>query len=354
MILHTSDKNRKVCEKKFYMAAANVAACLGVIILHTNFVFWTKPGGRLWITSCFLETFFYWPVPIFFMLSGANLLDYPERYSTEEFLKRRVSKTLIPFLFWSLAAELYLSALYDRSIDWSLPRVMNDILNARTFSVYWFFLPLFASYLSMPVLARVESKIRSYLYAIVCGMFFVCILPLACRLLDIQMNSEVIPPIAGGYLIYIMLGYVLDRVELPRRTRYAFYLLGVAGWLMQFVGTLLASEGEIGVNVTFKGYTNLPAFLQAIGVFVFLKSVNYEKLFGNRMERVRKSVMSLSSLTYGIYLIHYFFVVGLPRLLDIQTTKLSWRLGGAVGIFLLSAGIVWLMKKIPLVRRLVP
>ena len=277
-----------------------------------------------------------------------------ERYSTEEFLKRRVSKTLIPFLFWSLAAELYLSALYDRSIDWSLPRVMNDILNARTFSAYWFFLPLFASYLSMPVLARVESKIRSYLYAIVCGMFFVCILPLACRLLDIQMNSEVIPPIAGGYLIYIMLGYVLDRVELQRRTRYVCYFLGVAGWLMQFVGTLLASEGEIGVNVTFKGYTNLPAFLQAIGVFVFLKSVNYEKLFGNRMERVRKSVMSLSSLTYGIYLIHYFFVVGLPRLLDIQTTKLSWRLGGAVGIFLLSAGIVWLMKKIPLVRRLVP
>lgn len=92
------------------MAAANVAACLGVIILHTNFVFWTKSRGRLWITSCFLETFFYWPVPVFFMLSGANLLDYRERYSTVEFLKKRISRTLIPFLFWSLAAELYLSA----------------------------------------------------------------------------------------------------------------------------------------------------------------------------------------------------------------------------------------------------
>ena len=31
----------KTGEKKFYMAAANVAACLGVIILHTNFVFWS-------------------------------------------------------------------------------------------------------------------------------------------------------------------------------------------------------------------------------------------------------------------------------------------------------------------------
>lgn len=107
-------------------------------------------------------------------------------YSTAEFLKRRVSKTLIPFLFWSFVAEQYLSVRYDRPIDWSFPRVMNDILNARTFSAYWFFLPLFASYLSMPVLARLESKIRSYLYAIVCGMFFVCLLPLACQLLDIR------------------------------------------------------------------------------------------------------------------------------------------------------------------------
>ena len=31
----------KTNEKKFYMAAGNVAACLGVIILHTNFVFWS-------------------------------------------------------------------------------------------------------------------------------------------------------------------------------------------------------------------------------------------------------------------------------------------------------------------------
>ena len=344
----------KTNEKKFYMAAANVAACLGVIILHTNFVFWTKPGGRLWITSCFLETFFYWPVPVFFMLSGANLLDYRERYSTVEFLKKRISRTLIPFLFWSLAAELYLSALYERAIDWSFPRVLNDILNAKTFSIYWFFLPLFGAYLSMPVLSRVEHKIRTYLYAILCGMFFVCILPLVCRLLDVQMNHELIPPIAGGYLIYVMLGYVLDRVDLDRKTRCAFYLLGIIGWLMQFIGTILASEGEIGVDVTFKGYTNFPAFLQAAAVFVFLKYADYEKLFGSRMEAVREHVMSLSSLTYGIYLIHYFFVVGLPRLWDIQTTKLSWRLGGAVGIFFLSAGITWLLKKIPIVRRLVP
>lgn len=340
--------------KKVYRAAASVLACISVVILHTNFVFWTKPGGRLWVTSCFLETFFYWPVPVFFMLSGANLLNYRERYTTGQFLKKRMLKTLLPFLFWSFAADVYLSVIHERALDWSFSKVLDDILNSRVFSVYWFFLPLFAVYLSMPILSRVERKIQTYGYGILLGLIFVCILPFVCSLLGVEMNNELIPPVAGGYLIYVMLGYVLDRVTLSRKRRWTAYVLGTIGWLTQFLGTLLGSEDMMGIDMTFKGYTNLPAFLQAVGVFVFLRSFSYEKFFQRRYDTFQKWIFTLSSLTFGVYLLHYFFVVGLPRLLDIQTTKLSWRLGGAVLIFLLCAGITWVLKKIPLVRKLVP
>lgn len=340
--------------KKVYRAVASVLACISVVILHTNFVFWTKPGGRLWVTSCFLETFFYWPVPVFFMLSGANLLNYRERYTTGQFLKKRMLKTLLPFLFWSFAADVYLSVIHERALDWSFSKMLDDILNSRVFSVYWFFLPLFAVYLSMPILSRVEQKIQTYGYGILLGIIFVCILPFVCSLLGVQMNNELIPPVAGGYLIYVMLGYVLDRISLSRKRRCVAYVLGTAGWLTQFLGTLLGSEDMMGIDMTFKGYTNLPAFLQAVGVFVFLRSFPYEKVFQRGYDTFQKRMFSLSSLTFGVYLLHYFFVVGLPRLLNIQTTKLSWRLGGAVLIFLLCAGITWVLKKIPFVRRLVP
>ena len=60
-------------KNKLYISVANVFACISVIILHANGIFWTRPSGRLWITSNFLETIFYWPVPIFFMLSGVTL-----------------------------------------------------------------------------------------------------------------------------------------------------------------------------------------------------------------------------------------------------------------------------------------
>lgn len=43
--------------KKLYISVLNVVSCYSVVALHTNGVFWSRPHGRLWITSNFIETF---------------------------------------------------------------------------------------------------------------------------------------------------------------------------------------------------------------------------------------------------------------------------------------------------------
>ena len=40
--------------------------------------------------------------PVFFMLSGATLMEYRRRYDTATFLKKRVARTVVPFVAWSL------------------------------------------------------------------------------------------------------------------------------------------------------------------------------------------------------------------------------------------------------------
>jgi surface polysaccharide O-acyltransferase-like enzyme len=62
--------------KLVYIAALNVLGALGVVLLHANNVFWSRPKGTLWLSANLIETFFYWPVPIFFMITGATLIDY--------------------------------------------------------------------------------------------------------------------------------------------------------------------------------------------------------------------------------------------------------------------------------------
>ncbi|WP_338156281.1 acyltransferase family protein [Sharpea azabuensis] len=111
-----------------------------------------------------IESVFYFAVPIFFMISGATLIDYSKRYSTKTFLKKRFSKTLIPFLFWSILALVYL--LHYHKIDitnFSLITLLDLILNSKLFPIYWFFMPLFGLYLSMPLLSAVDKTFKGYL-----------------------------------------------------------------------------------------------------------------------------------------------------------------------------------------------
>ena len=119
-----------------YISVLRIVCCLSVIILHTNGIFWTRPHGKLWVSANFLETFFYFAVPVFFMISGATLLDYREKYSTKVFLKKRFSKTLLPFIFWSLAAGLYNAWLFGWAFDYNIAHIINNILNTKYSGIY--------------------------------------------------------------------------------------------------------------------------------------------------------------------------------------------------------------------------
>lgn len=91
-----------------YISVLNVLACISVIALHCNRVFWQRPDGILWISANFIETFFYFAVPIFFMLPGVTLFNYHEKYSTKEYFIKRSKKLIIPFLVWSLINYVFL------------------------------------------------------------------------------------------------------------------------------------------------------------------------------------------------------------------------------------------------------
>lgn len=105
-------QNQTISNTKIpYLSTLNVLSCWCVVMLHCNGIFWNRPEGILWVTSNFIETACYFAVPIFFMLSGITLLDYPSKYSTGEYFKKRIKKAVIPFGVWSLIAFGYYGIL---------------------------------------------------------------------------------------------------------------------------------------------------------------------------------------------------------------------------------------------------
>lgn len=334
--------------KKTWIAVANVCSCLGVIILHANGVFWSFPTGRLWYTANFLETFFYWPVPVFFMISGATLINYRERYSTKTFFIKRIRKTVLPFIVWSIFSVFFRYLYEGWKVD-SVKDTLSGLLNSKYMPVYWFFMPLFAVYLSLPLLSATSKNIRIKVFSYVCfvSFIFISVLPTVFLLLGLQYNSTIQIPVAGGYILYVILGYIVDNVELKRNHRFILYLLAIIGWFIHFEGTNILSLSKGELVSTFKGYLNFPAVMQAVGIFVFFKYVKWNKI-GNNFEKI---IFFLSKYTFGIYLIHMYFVLSLPNLLKLNSSSFCWRTIGSVFIFAISSVICYLISCIPIIRR---
>ena len=286
------------------------------------------------------------------MISGATLLDYREKYSTKVFLKKRFSKTILPFIFWSIVAGLFNAWRRGQAFDFNIAHIVDNILNAKYFHIYWFFTSLFAVYLSMPLLSAVADKLNVYTYTAVVGVICVGIIPLCFSLLGLG-SWPITPPVVGGFILYVLLGYIFSKIDLSKKQRYIVYVLGIAGWMIHFIGTILMSYQKNEINSTFKGYLNIPAILQAIAVFVFFKNLDYGKICGGRVI-TESRINTLASYTFGIYLLHMFPVYYLPSRYSIDTKSLLWRVGGALLVFSICALATGIIKKIPIIDKLLP
>lgn len=98
-------------KRKEYIQNLSVISAFAVVMLHTNGVFWKFSYERYWVTANVIESVFYFAVPIFLMISGVTLIDYSKRYSTKDYFKKRIKKSVIPFILWSLLFLIYLKLL---------------------------------------------------------------------------------------------------------------------------------------------------------------------------------------------------------------------------------------------------
>lgn len=333
----------------------NVTATAAVVMLHTNGVFWTFSRERYWFTANILESVLYFAVPLFFLISGATLFDYRKRYDTRTFFKKRIQKTVIPFFLWSLIGLLW--CLYTGSVsvsELSVDFVLNGILYTRFIGIYWFFIPLFLVYLSMPLFAALDERYKkeTLTYLAVAGFVLNIVLPFADALVPSSLYSGVITVSAvSGYLLYPVIGYLISHNEIGRTGRYIIYVLGVLGLLMHICGTYFLSMSAGEIVSTFKGYNNVPCMLYSTAVFVFAKYACRRISFSDRFCSM---IQQFSGYTFSIYLTHWYVMCILNRIVGISTQSIVWRVGAPFVIIALCVLMIWLGRKIPVVRRLFP
>lgn len=337
-----------------YYDVLNVVAILGVVFMHFNGLAHAYQPTPEWAQALVAECLFYWAVPVFYMLSGATLLHYRERYGTREFLAKRARRTLVPFLAWSVMALVWRIATLQIDPYMGPRTFINMIMNTQVLDVYWFFIPLFANYLAFPVLSVLADgkHDRVLWYAVGITFLTVSVLPCLLGLVGVRFNPGLQPPLLTGYLMFPVLGYLLARTPLSRRVRAGIYVAGVAGLLLRYLSTLLLSSPADGMYQAFWGVTNFPGVLLSVAVFVAARQIRWERVFST--PRRVKVLRKVAGGSFGVYLTHMVFFWYALLLSGLDGSKLEWRTWMPLLAYVTCLAITLVLKRIPGVRRIVP
>lgn len=334
-----------------WISNLRVKALFLVIILHASsplLMDMQKAKLSDWLAADFYNALSRFAVPVFVMITGA--LTFNKEYEIGSFLKKRLSRIIWPFLFWSLVYVGY--GWYDEELNFN-----NDIwhnvmlvLHQLKYGAYyhlWYVYMLIGLYLIIPVLSKfvrnaTEKEIQYFLV-----VWFIVIAFSQPYLSHFWPQVDV--RYFTGYIGYLVLGYYLANKPMPEKGILAplwiFYLLCLAGITL---GTYFISESTHSLSTIM--YEPLGPFiiLYSAGVFLLIRAMPYTP--PRWLTGIRDTAGNYS---LGIYLCHALFLT----LMD--DWGISYKLCNpyisilitAFVCFALSFMLIFIVSKIPVVGK---
>lgn len=253
-------------------------------------------------------------------------------------------------MLWLIYRIVITKSIQITSVKDLMSVLYNGIINNELQAVYWFFIPMIMMYFCMPILSCLADN-RKVLWYIV-GMSFITysLLPELCAIMGITYNGSLYFPLGGGYVLYVVLGYLLSTMDETARIRHLIYFLGIGSMVLRYAGTYYLSIKNNIKDTTYWGYLYFTCVFLSIAVFLFFKNRKYDKIENN--EKIVHAIQYLSNCSFGIYLIHYMIIDMAYTLFGIDKALLLWRTFGIFLVYILSLICVSILKKIPLISKL--
>lgn len=346
------EKTDKKKNRIIYIDILNILACLSVILMHCNGDVHIYSNTHSWSINLIAEVIGYWAVPVFIMITGATLMEYRKKYDTKTFFKKRIEKVVIPFIFWAVAMLVWKMWIGEiRLTTLSVREIINIIMTNKEESVYYFMFVIIGIYLTLPALSVLsEEKYRKILWYIV-GVIFVTegVLPVLFKVIGLEYNPD-LNMLFKGYTIYVVLGYLLSKTKLDKKKRYILYALGILSCILRYSVTYYLSTKQGYKEELLFGYVQFHTILLACAVFEFIKNINWDKIL--KKEAAKNTISKIASCSFGVYLIHKIVMYYEINLLGIQGYKLY--ILGPILTYAIALVITYILKKIPLVNKIVP
>ena len=347
----------KLKNRIFYIDEIRALAILFVLLIHVTkwFANAETPDTLFWAFSSSFAALGNVGVPLFFMISGALLLN--REYEINFFLKSKLLRIFIPFVFWIIIAillRIYLNP-DNATIDFVLAAIFEK-------GYVWFIWMLLGVYLITPV---INSFVQ---YKGLDGVkYFLAIWLVTIILTTLNMFPFMKIELSyfAGYVGYFMLGYYLKNCH-PNISQKKLMIISLITFLITttFVVFLILNH-HMGMWKSF--YRTIFPVIQATSVFIFFRffeeySNDHEESSINRFfssmkeSSLGKAITSISICSYGIYLTHYLFIWILLHISDhifpiFARNPFKWIPVIYLIVLLCSWGLVWIFSKIPYLNK---
>jgi len=324
-----------------YLNVIRITATSFVILLHIISIYINS--------AVFFDTGVWWffsilnsgtraGVPLFFMISGYLLLNNPKTLEFATFYKKQILRVFIPFLTWDIIYFLCKIISHNEKLNLGLIYTfLKEFTNRGSYYHLWFVYSIIAVYLFAPFMKRITDSCSNkqliwllfvITFASTLRPFINTVTPLYIFWFD---------PIANGYFGYFLLGYILGKFEIGKKIRIVLYIGGIAGLLIGAIGMYILSSHE-RIDYTFNMGFSVNHYLSATALFLLFKNM---KRLNNLKERTERIISYVSSITFGVYLIH-------PLIIEIfmRIVKLDNPLEKGLAVFPISLVASFLLTAI--------
>lgn len=324
--------------REYTFDVLRVIAMIMVIIIHVSNLYSRYYGlisNSSYLISLIFNTISRISVPIFFMISGALLLD--RKFNKDKYLKR-VFRFLIVIIVWDIIyliwEYLFFGTTYSK---------FYTLLFQPFRSHLWFLYTIIALYIVQPILKYLLDKMNSMHKMIAFIIWFL-----------LGALTMFLPVLTEYYLIICYVGYFIigkylyDFILKLDFSKYNL-IIGLMIILCFIASVFLNYSASIRLNMfynSFFAYRTPYIILASILFFILIFSLVHNK-------EHNKIVMILSDLSFGVYLIHGIF-------LDVTFKVFNYRdFNSIVGIplfvsmiFICSCLLVYILRKSKILKRI--
>lgn len=332
-----------------WLYIARILSTFAVIVLHISAYTVTQAelGSFSWWVGNLYDSSVRWCVPVFIMISGALLLSPERKDSLSVFYKKRMSKILVPLLFWSLLFILW-GVFKTKFNGEGEGNVLKNIIAGRPYYHLWFLYMIIGLYVFTPLIKiLVANTNKSQL------LFFALLMFAFCSLSDMHrfsigsrdfffINESIY------YLPYFICGHLIAKTRTTRTISFYIFI---------FIISLFATCAECYFLSSFSGKESGIYFYSYLSVNVIVMSISFMQIlkFTHLNASHHDKLKFLSDVSLGVYLIHPVFVESLyylaaRRWLDYSIITIPLM---SIIVFACCVVSVFFIKKIPYLRRVV-